>query len=77
MLHFQFSFFIFTFCQAVTPEQVSILETKVAQCEAALATSRMNKKNSAASAKESATRIKAIEIEVFTNNMIKRFDTII
>ena len=52
----------------MTPEQVSILESKVAQCEAALAACRLNRKNASASAKESATRVKAIEIEVFYNN---------
>lgn len=48
----------------MTPEQVSILEGKVAQCEAALAACRLNRKNASVSAKESATRVKTIEIEV-------------
>ena len=52
----------------MTPEQVSILEGKVAQCEAALAACRLNRKNASASAKESATRVKAIEIEVSKYN---------
>lgn len=52
----------------MTPEQVSILEGKVTQCEAALAACRLSRKNASVSAKESATRVKAIEIEVLKNN---------
>ena len=59
------SFNLFLLNQTVTPEQVSILEAKVTQCEAALAACRLNKKNSSTSAKESVTRIKTIEIEVY------------
>jgi hypothetical protein len=60
--------FFLLWCQIVTPEQVSNLEGKVAQCEAALAACRLNRKNASASAKESATRVKAIEIEVSKYN---------
>lgn len=69
-VHF-FLFFFRSFFQIVTPEQVSNLEGKVAQCEAALATCRLNRKNASASAKESAIRVKAIEIEVLKNNPIE------
>jgi hypothetical protein len=50
--------------QLVTPQQVSALEGKVAQCETALATCRLSKRDAQTAAKDSAARIKAIEIEV-------------
>lgn len=43
---------------------MSVLEGKVAQCEAALAACRNSKKEAQTTAKDSAAKIKAIEIEV-------------
>jgi hypothetical protein len=62
-------------CQLVTPQQVSVLEGKVAQCETALATCRLSKRDAQTAAKDSVARIKAIEIEVSNDNSTQIYST--
>jgi predicted transcriptional regulator len=50
--------------ESVTPQQISALEGKVAQCEAQLALCRATKRNSELAVKDGCNRLKAIEIEL-------------